>query len=356
MISSHEDKPKYLTGFMPLRGLFSSLVSLLNKARWLVMISLFVSGFVMSLLSFSSFDLSLDDLIALLVSFNPDDMSQQILLTLRLPRSLGAMLIGANLAVAGVLMQGLTRNALASPSILGITSGAACFMALASIGVVLLASLNSVLVAALGGLLGGGLVMVLGGFFSQSAHPLRLVLAGIAISALLVGITRASVILADDMAYSVIAWLAGSVATLDWSQFSQLWPFSLVALLLAFLLAGKMNLLALGEEVATGLGLNIKQVRWLVCLSLILLTATSVAIAGPIAFVGLLIPHIARKIVGFEHQYLIPCSGLLGASLLLWSDALSRSIAFPSETPVGVITALIGSPCFILLALRSKLA
>lgn len=329
---------------------------LIKQTPWLVMMLLFIVGFITSLLRFSSFDLNLSDAWALLVSFNPDSLSQQILLTLRLPRSLGAMLIGANLAVAGVLMQGLTRNALASPSILGITSGAACFMALSSIGVVFLASLNSVLVAALGGLLGGGLVMVLGGFFSQSAHPLRLVLAGIAISALLVGVTRASVILADDMAYSVIAWLAGSISSLDWSQFAQLWPFSLVALAIAFVMAGKMNLLALGEEVATGLGVNIKHVRVLVCLSIILLTAVSVAIAGPIAFVGLLIPHIARKIVGVEHQVLIPCSALLGASLLLWADALSRSIAFPSETPVGVITALIGSPCFILLALRSKLS
>ena len=329
---------------------------LIKQTPWFVMMLLFIVGFITSLLSFSSFDLNLSDAWALLVSFNPDSLSQQILLTLRLPRSLGAMLIGANLAVAGVLMQGLTRNALASPSILGITSGAACFMALSSIGVVFLASLNSVLVAALGGLLGGGLVMVLGGFFSQSAHPLRLVLAGIAISALLVGVTRASVILADDMAYSVIAWLAGSISSLDWSQFAQLWPFSLVALAIAFVMAGKMNLLALGEEVATGLGVNIKHVRVLVCLSIILLTAVSVAIAGPIAFVGLLIPHIARKIVGVEHQVLIPCSALLGASLLLWADALSRSIAFPSETPVGVITALIGSPCFILLALRSKLS
>ena len=329
---------------------------LIKQTPWLVMMLLFIVGFITSLLSFSSFDLNLSDAWALLVSFNPDSLSQQILLTLRLPRSLGAMLIGANLAVAGVLMQGLTRNALASPSILGITSGAACFMALSSIGVVFLASLNSVLVAALGGLLGGGLVMILGGFFSQSAHPLRLVLAGIAISALLVGVTRASVILADDMAYSVIAWLAGSISSLDWSQFAQLWPFSLVALAIAFVMAGKMNLLALGEEVATGLGVNIKYVRVLVCLSIILLTAVSVAIAGPIAFVGLLIPHIARKIVGVEHQVLIPCSALLGASLLLWADALSRSIAFPSETPVGVITALIGSPCFILLALRSKLS
>jgi iron complex transport system permease protein len=339
-----------------LRPFTSFIQMLLTQARWLGMLALFVLGFVVSMLSFSSFDLSLKDLWLMLVAFNPDSLSQQILYSLRLPRTLGAMLIGANLAVAGVLMQGLTRNILASPSILGITAGAACFMALSSIGVVILASLNSVLVAALGGLLGGGLVMLLGGFFSHSAHPLRLILAGIAMSALLVGITRASVILADDKAYSVIAWLAGSVTTLDWQHFSQLALFSLPALILAFYIAGKMNLLALGEEVATGLGLNIKQVRWFACISIIVLTASSVAIAGPIAFVGLLIPHVARKLVGVEHRALIPCSALLGASLLLWADALSRVIAFPMETPVGVITALIGSPCFILLALRSKLS
>jgi len=353
MITTGDEKQSLSLRYKSFR-VFTLIV--LKQAKWLSIIALFVLGFLVSMLSFSSFDLSLNDLLNLLVSFNPDSLAQQILYSLRLPRSLGAMLIGANLAVAGVLMQGLTRNILASPSILGITSGAACFMALSSIGVVLLVSLNSVLVAALGGVIGGGLVMVLGGFFSHSAHPLRLILAGIAMSALLVGITRASVILADDMAYSVIAWLAGSVSTLDWHHFSQLALFSLPALLLAFYIAGKMNLLALGEEMATGLGLNIKQVRWFACISIIFLTASSVAIAGPIAFVGLLIPHIARKIVGFEHRVLIPCSALLGASLLLWADALSRVIAFPMETPVGVITALIGSPCFILLALRSKLS
>ena len=339
-----------------LKGFSLARFNALQGVKWVGVLGLLAIGFVLSMLSFSSFDLSVYDLLGLLVSFNSDSLAQQILYSLRLPRTLGALLIGANLAVAGVMMQGLTRNALASPSILGITSGAACCMALSSIGVVFLAQLHSVLVAALGGLIGGALVMVLGGFFSRSAHPLRLVLAGIAVSSLLVGVTRASLILADDMAYSVMSWLAGSVANLDWQQLQTLWPCSLVALLLACATAGKMNLLSLGEEVATGLGLNIKHTRWLACLSIILLTASSVAVAGPVAFVGLLIPHIARKFVGVDHKVLIPFSALLGASLLLWADALSRGIAFPTETPVGVITALLGSPCFILLALRSKLS
>ena len=356
MISSRHEKPRVMTRLIALQPFLADLMSLLTKTRWIGMLILFLSGFIASLLSFSSFDLTLADLVAVLMASNQDSIAGQIIYTLRLPRSLGAMFIGANLAVAGVLMQGLTRNALASPSILGITSGAACFMALASIGVVGLASLNSVFVAALGGLLAGALVMVLGGFFKPKPHPLRLVLAGIGISALLVGITRASVILADDMAYSVIGWLAGSVATIDWAQFSQLWPISICALLLASMLAGKMNLLALGDEMAIGLGLNIRHIRYLVCLSIVLLSAVSVAIAGPISFVGLLIPHIARKWVGFDHRHLLPASALLGASLMLWADSLSRSVAFPSETPVGVIVALIGAPCFILLVLRTRLA
>ncbi|MFW1142208.1 iron chelate uptake ABC transporter family permease subunit, partial [Vibrio parahaemolyticus] len=161
------------------------------------------------------------------------NMLHQILATLRAPRTYAGLLIGASLAVSGVLMQGLTRNPLASPSILGINAGAACFMALASIGVPFFSQLNPIINAVFGALLSGGAVMLLGGFFSARSHPFRLVLAGIAISALLIGLTRASVILADDMAYSVLHWLTGSLSAVDSEQWQQLWPFATLGLVLA---------------------------------------------------------------------------------------------------------------------------
>ncbi len=313
-----------------------------------------LSGYTVSMIGWSNFSLSVNDLTSYWFAFDEGNMLHQILATLRAPRTYAGLLIGASLAVSGVLMQGLTRNPLASPSILGINAGAACFMALASIGVPFFSQLNPIINAVFGALLSGGAVMLLGGFFSARSHPLRLVLAGIAISALLIGLTRASVILADDMAYSVLHWLTGSLSAVDSQQWQQLWPFATLGVVLAMGLARNLNLLALGDEVAVGLGGNIRLTRFISGLSVVLLAGTSVAIAGPIGFVGLLVPHLVRPIVGHNYHILIPVSALCGAALVTWSDALSRAIAFPAETPVGVITALLGTPCFIVIAMRKS--
>ncbi|EOV0870097.1 iron chelate uptake ABC transporter family permease subunit [Vibrio parahaemolyticus] len=313
-----------------------------------------LSGYTASMIGWSNFSLSVNDLTSYWFAFDEGNMLHQILATLRAPRAYTGLLIGASLAVSGVLMQGLTRNPLASPSILGINAGAACFMALASIGVPFFIQLNPIINAVFGALLSGGAVMLLGGFFSARSHPLRLVLAGIAISALLIGLTRASVILADDMAYSVLHWLTGSLSAVDSQQWQQLWPFATLGLVLAMGLARNLNLLALGDEVAVGLGGNIRLTRLISGLAVVLLAGTSVAIAGPIGFVGLLVPHLVRPIVGHNYHILIPVSALCGAALVTWSDALSRAIAFPAETPVGVITALLGTPCFIAIAMRKS--
>ncbi|HAS6503384.1 TPA: iron chelate uptake ABC transporter family permease subunit [Vibrio parahaemolyticus] len=338
----------------------SESASSVGKSHWKA--SLFVcamalctlSGYTASMIGWSNFSLSVNDLTSYWFAFDEGNMLHQILATLRAPRTYAGLLIGASLAVSGVLMQGLTRNPLASPSILGINAGAACFMALASIGVPFFSQLNPIINAVFGALLSGGAVMLLGGFFSARSHPLRLVLAGIAISALLIGLTRASVILADDMAYSVLHWLTGSLSAVDSQQWQQLWPFATLGLALAMGLARNLNLLALGDEVAVGLGGNIRLTRLISGLAVVLLAGTSVAIAGPIGFVGLLVPHLVRPIVGHNYHILIPVSALCGAALVTWSDALSRAIAFPAETPVGVITALLGTPCFIAIAMRKS--
>ncbi|EGQ8514739.1 iron chelate uptake ABC transporter family permease subunit [Vibrio parahaemolyticus] len=341
-------------------SIISESPSSVSKPHWKA--SLFVcamalctlSGYTASMIGWSNFSLSVNDLTSYWFAFDEGNMLHQILATLRAPRTYAGLLIGASLAVSGVLMQGLTRNPLASPSILGINAGAACFMALASIGVPFFSQLNPIINAIFGALLSGGAVMLLGGFFSARSHPLRLVLAGIAISALLIGLTRASVILADDMAYSVLHWLTGSLSAVDSQQWQQLWPFATLGLVLAMGLARNLNLLALGDEVAVGLGGNIRLTRLISGLAVVLLAGTSVAIAGPIGFVGLLVPHLVRPIVGHNYHILIPVSALCGAALVTWSDALSRAIAFPAETPVGVITALLGTPCFIAIAMRKS--
>tara|TARA_R110001592_G_scaffold187866_2_gene432789 strand:+ start:4031 stop:5032 length:1002 start_codon:yes stop_codon:yes gene_type:complete len=332
--------------FFPIRTYFISAAT----------ITLLLLGFSYSLMAWSSFNLSFSDLYAYLFHFDSNSIEQQILATTRMPRLLSAMLIGTNLAVAGVLMQGLTRNPLASPSILGINAGAACFMALSSIGIHILGDVSSLVAASVGGVVSGGLVILLGGFFSARANPLKLILAGIAINALLVGITRAAVILADDKAYSVITWLTGSLSSIDWQQWYNLWPTSVLGLLIAIYVAKNLNLLALGNEVAVSLGINIGLTRCLSCVAIILLTASSVAVAGPIGFVGMIVPHIAKRLVNNNFLLLLPVSAILGSCLIAWADSLARGIAFPAETPVGVVTALIGTPFFVFLTIRNKLS
>ena len=313
-------------------------------------------GTVASMISYSSFEFKIHDLLGFWFSFDEANIKHQILSSLRAPRVLASILIGINLAIAGLLMQGLTANPLASPSILGINAGASCFIAISSMNLVFLPELPLSVNALLGGAVSGLLVLSLGGFFAGKSHPIKLVLAGIAVNALLVGITRSALILADDMAYSVLNWLAGSIANITWEDWAQFWPVSLVGIVLTISLARSLNLLTLGDDIATGLGVNLTRTRVIACISVLLLTTSSVAIAGPIAFVGLLVPHIARKLVGTNHFILLPVTAMLGASLLVWSDVISRMVAFPAETPVGVITALIGSPFFIALAVRSKVS
>ncbi|GGB96750.1 iron ABC transporter [Marinobacterium zhoushanense] len=324
--------------------------------RALLLIAVLITGLAQSLVLWSSFELHLGDLLPLLGTYagdGGDSLATQLMLELRLPRTLVAALIGANLAVAGVQVQALTRNPLASPTLLGINAGAACMLALAVAGLFGLAALPLPLLALIGGTFSALLVLALGGYFRAQPSPVRLILAGIAITALLSGLTRAALILSEDMAYSMLHWLSGSLAQVDWDSWHQLWPLSVPGLILALLLGHAFNLLALGEESATGLGIRIHWVRRLAAISVVLLCTASVASAGPIAFVGLLVPPLCRTLFGNDHRLLLPASALTGAAFLVWADLLSRGVAFPAETPVGVITALLGTPFFILLAARS---
>ncbi|MHA2938409.1 FecCD family ABC transporter permease [Vibrio sp. RC27] len=323
-----------------------------HSVIWLTLGLLVGVGFCCSLIGYSSFPLHIGHVVDYFLMAPGSSVELQIIESIRMPRALAGVLIGSGLAIAGVVMQGLSQNALASPSILGINSGAACVMALASIGFAGLDQLPSLMVAAIGGIVSGGLVMLLGGVLDDKPHPIKLVLAGVAINALLVGITRASVIIADDKAFSVINWLAGSLASVTWQEWNAMWPASVLGHVIAFLIARQLNLLSLGNEKAVSLGLNLSRTRFLSCVAIILLTASSVSVAGPIGFVGLLVPHIARRVVGNNYVVLIPACAFSGAALITFSDALSRSISFPTETPVGVLTALIGTPVFVILAVR----
>ncbi|SDX39956.1 iron complex transport system permease protein [Pseudomonas syringae] len=277
-----------------------------------------------------------------------------IVAQLRVPRALCAALVGACLGVAGALMQGITRNRLASPSLFGVTAGAALGLALFSTGLVALPFPGgALLMTCLGGALAWITVFSLGGAWSPATAQGRLVLAGVAVAALCAALTRLTVILVEAQAQSVLNWLAGSLANVGAEQLQLLWPCTLIGLVLAIACAPRLNLINLGEDAARSLGVRIGALRLLVFVVSLLLVGASVCAVGPIGFVGLIAPNIARQWLGNDYCWLIPISAGLGAAIVLASDLISRAVAFPVETPAGVVTALIGAPFFLILARRA---
>lgn len=282
-------------------------------------------------------------------------LPQALVFNLRLPRSLVAMLLGASLALAGCLLQTLTRNPLASPSLLGINAGAALAMVLASaFNPGWIAGYSLALLAAAGGGVSWGMVMLLGKGWRSAGDRSRLILAGVAVSALCAALTRATLLLAEDHTYGILHWLAGGVSHVRWREFWQLLPFSALLMPLAWLLAARLNLLRLGDDSAHTLGVNPGMLRGAVNLLVVLLVGSCVSVAGPVAFLGLLVPHMARAWIGHDLRRLLPACMLFGALLMLLADVIARWLAFPAELPAGAVVALIGAPCFVWLV-RSRI-
>lgn len=306
-----------------------------------------------SLIAFSQFSLRADDLLAVLYNYNGDEINQQIIVGLRLPRTLVAILVGMAMAIAGLLMQGITRNPLASPSVFGVSAGAAFAFAFASTGLLpALAHIPVLFITMAGALISGVVVFFLGGLHLPQANPIRVVLAGVALNYLCISMTRSAVIFADEHAYGVLHWLIGSISNTRMEDVYTMLPGLGIGLILAMLLAHKLNLMHIGEEMMNSLGGNAKKVRILASIAVILLIASAVSVAGPVGFIGLMIPHIARALIGQDYRLLVPLCALLGATLMLVADIFSRVIRFPDDSPIGIITSVIGALFFLALALR----
>lgn len=249
-------------------------------------------------------------------------------------------------------MQTLTKNPLASPGIFGINAGAG----FAVVAAVTLFSVNDLTafngLAFLGATVAAISVYGIGSFGREGLTPMKLTLAGAAIAAMFSSFTQGLLVVDEAALEQVLFWLAGSVQGRKLSTLMSVLPFIGVGWLGAVLIAGKMNILSMGEDVAKGLGLNTGLIKIAIGVIVILLAGGSVAVAGPIGFVGIVIPHIARSIIGIDHRWVIPLSGVLGAILLLAADIAARYILMPSEVPVGVMTAIIGTPFFIYIARR----
>ncbi len=326
--------------------------------RWLLTAAIAATClglFWVSLFALSPFDITRADAWSGLVAQGKGGSNiAYVVAQLRVPRALCAALVGACLGVAGALMQGVTRNRLASPSLFGVTAGAALGLALFSTDLIALPFPGgALLMTCLGGALAWITVFSLGGAWSPSAAQGRLVLAGVAVAALCAALTRLTVILVEAQAQSVLNWLAGSLANVGASQLQLLWPCTLIGVLLAIACAPRLNLINLGEDAARSLGVRIGPLRLLVFVVSLLLVGASVCAVGPIGFVGLIAPNIARQWLGNDYRWLIPVSAGLGAAIVLGADLISRAVAFPAETPAGVVTALIGAPFFLFLARRA---
>lgn len=296
-------------------------------------------------------EISLKTIYAAFTSFDgsPDHV---IIKTIRLPRALIAAMVGGSLAVAGALMQALTRNPLASPGVLGINAGAA-LMVVSAIFVVKQADLTVYAWFAFAGAAATATaVYVLGSAGRGGMTPLKLTVAGAAMTALLSSVTQGILIMNERSMDEVRFWLAGSVAGRDLSIFLQVLPFMVAGLLGALALSKQITTLSLGDDVAKGLGQNTLWIKLAAALIIVLLAGSAVAVAGPVGFVGLAVPHIARGLVGQDYRWILPTSAVLGAALLLLADVGARLVIRPQEVPVGVMTALLGAPFFIWLARR----
>ncbi|CCC57756.1 FecCD family ABC transporter permease [Caloramator australicus] len=278
-------------------------------------------------------------------------INSQIIWDIRIPRVLSAALVGAYLSVSGAILQGITRNPLAEPSIIGITQGAiftiAVFLAMEKN----LASLELMLISFLGSSFSGMLVYFISSRRIKKVDPIRLALAGVAIGTLLISLATA-IAMIFNLSQQLSFWISGGLSTARWTSLKLLFYLGIVGIVISILISHKITIISLGDEVATSLGVRINLVRLIAIVAVILLSGSSVSVAGNIAFVGLIVPHIVKFLVGTDYKRIIPTSILMGANLLVYSDIVARMINKPYETPIGSLTALIGAPIFIYLIRR----
>lgn len=299
--------------------------------------------------SFGAKDISLGNILTALTAFD-GSVDHLIITTVRLPRSLIAMLVGAALAVSGALMQGLTRNPLADPGILGIESGAALAVVATLFGFGSSSSSVLTVVAFLGAGITAMLVYLIGSLGRGGATPLNLTVAGAAITALISSATTAILVISQRTLDEIRFWLAGSLAGRDANILLQALPFIAIGLIVAFALGRQITTMSLGEDVAKGLGQQTAWIKIITAISVVLLAGSSVSLAGPIGFIGLVVPHIVRFFIKADYRWILPYSAIGGAILVLSADIAARLLLKPQELPVGVMTALVGAPFFVYLA------
>lgn len=290
------------------------------------------------------------------INLETEDIYQDVLLYIRLPRVILAAAVGASLGTAGAVFQGLFRNPMADPYVLGVSSGAAlgAILAILTGGSLYFAGFTAVpLFAFAGGTLSITLVYYLARV-GKAVPVMTLLLAGIAVSAFLSAMVSLLTYFSGEQLHQVVFWMMGGLGGASWPKVLAMLPYVLIGFLIIYYHARELNILLLGEETARQLGVETERVKKIVMTGASLLVAAAVSMSGIIGFVGLIVPHFIRLAAGPDHRFLLPASALLGASMLIAADTVARTIIAPTELPVGIITAMVGAPVFIYLLKKRK--
>lgn len=313
---------------------------------------LFVIGAYLSL-RFGAISYSHQQLVETLRHPMTDSPVQDVVIDLRLPRMVAAILVGAAMAQAGAMMQGITRNVIADPGLLGINAGAGLALIL---GYAIFGSLHYsqiLVICLLGSCLAAGLVFGLSYQVQKGYHQLRLILSGAMVASLFSAIGQAITIY-FDLSTAVIGWQAGGLVQVNWKMLAIIGPLIIVGLILAQLFSHQLTILSLNETVAKNLGQRTALMTMVLLGIVLLLSAAAVALVGSLSFVGLIIPHFIRMFTGKNYKMLLPLTAFAGASFLIWVDLVCRSINPPAETPISAIISIIGLPCFLWLIRKEK--
>ena len=325
----------------------TSHVSFRTIGFYVVTLSLMVLLFGLSI-RLGTYTLSFEEIWA---AFQPDDKNYFTLMEYRLPRAVLAILLGGALAISGVLVQSVVRNPLASPDILGINNAAGLIAVSVLMFLPNLAFYWMPIFAFLGGVLSFVILWIVCGF---NFRPIKMAIIGVALSALWAAISHYLMLTNPVEINTAMLWLTGSLWGRSWSYLNVVLPWLLVLLPLPFIFCRDLDTLGLGENKASTLGVTVNKVQISVLVLAVALSTTAVAICGPIAFLGLVAPHLARRLVGGRHRTLLPAALIIGALLLQLSDILARVIDPPTELPAGILTAIIGAPYFFYLLMRTK--
>ncbi|EJS70231.1 iron ABC transporter permease [Bacillus cereus] len=306
-------------------------------------------GSIFLAVAFGAKDIHLQTVWEAVFDYNPKLTQHQIIYELRLPRVIGAAVVGAAFAVAGAVMQGVTRNPLADAGVLGINAGAMFVVTLSFAFFPHMPYSYLMIVSFIGAVLSTILIFIIGSATSGGLTPMRLTIAGAVMAALLHSLSS-GIAIYYDLSQDLAFWFAGGVAGVKWEHLKFLVPIILITIIFATVLGRSISLISMGDDVATNLGVKTNRTRILGMIIVVILAGVSVSAVGSIGFVGLVIPHIARKLVGVNYRLIIPMSALLGAMLLVLADLGARTVNPPKELAIGIMVALVGVPFFLYIA------